>query len=299
MRVVDEQRHEVAQGEVGEIAIRGHDVMKGYWNRPEATAEAIDEDGWFYTGDIGRVDEDGYFFIVDRKKELIIRGGYNVYPREIEEVIYEHPAVLEAAVVGVRTTSWGRRSALRWRSNPAPRSRLRSCASTSRLRWPRTSIPATCGSSMSCPRARPAMAPGGGLAVVEIGARLFISQHTVAHRRALRPSCSTAATSATGKTLTFTTRDVRLGRLPLLARCQGPAGSGKGRSHRSRGERARLVESPHSPVRYGAAAFESWFRRGGGRSVVRRMHSHGTALTTRATSWPIRMTPGDPSPARA
>src|SRR5664279_5096198 len=74
--------------------------MKGYWRRPEATAAAI-PDGWFYTGDIGRVDEDGYFFIVDRKKELIIRGGYNVYPREIEEVIYEHPAVLEAAVVGV------------------------------------------------------------------------------------------------------------------------------------------------------------------------------------------------------
>ena len=101
MRVVDEQRHEVPEGDVGEIAIRGHNIMKGYWNRPEATAEAIDEDGWFYTGDIGRVDEDGYFFIVDRKKELIIRGGYNICPREIEEVFYEHPAVLEAAVVGL------------------------------------------------------------------------------------------------------------------------------------------------------------------------------------------------------
>jgi long-chain acyl-CoA synthetase len=86
---------------VGEIAIRGHNVMKGYWNRPEATAEAIDADGWFRTGDMARVDEDGYFFIVDRKKELVIRGGFNVYPREIEEVIYEHPAVAEAAVVGV------------------------------------------------------------------------------------------------------------------------------------------------------------------------------------------------------
>ena len=75
--------------------------MKGYWNRPDATAEAIDEDGWFYTGDMARVDEDGYFFIVDRKKDMIIRGGYNVYPREIEEVFYEHPAVLEAAVIGV------------------------------------------------------------------------------------------------------------------------------------------------------------------------------------------------------
>ncbi|MFF0736276.1 long-chain fatty acid--CoA ligase [Streptomyces chartreusis] len=90
----------VAPGEVGEIAIRGENVMKGYRNRPEATAEAV-RDGWFHTGDLARVDEDGYYFIVDRKKDLIIRGGYNVYPREIEEVLYEHPAVAEAAVVGV------------------------------------------------------------------------------------------------------------------------------------------------------------------------------------------------------
>ena len=101
MKVVGDDRNEVARGEVGEIAIRGPNVMKGYWNRPDATAEAIDEDGWFYTGDLARVDEDGYFFIVDRKKEMIIRGGYNIYPREIEEVFYEHPAVLEAAVIGV------------------------------------------------------------------------------------------------------------------------------------------------------------------------------------------------------
>ena len=98
MRVVDAAGAEVPQGEVGEIAIRGHNVMKGYWNKPEATAEAISADGWFRTGDIGRVDEDGYFYIVDRKKDLIIRGGYNVYPREIEEVLYEHPEVAEAAV---------------------------------------------------------------------------------------------------------------------------------------------------------------------------------------------------------
>ncbi len=75
--------------------------MKGYWNRPEATAEAIDAYGWFRTGDVARADEDGFYFIVDRKKDLIIRGGYNVYPREIEEVIYEHPAVREAAVIGI------------------------------------------------------------------------------------------------------------------------------------------------------------------------------------------------------
>ncbi|HEX2410386.1 MAG TPA: long-chain fatty acid--CoA ligase [Solirubrobacteraceae bacterium] len=86
---------------VGEIAIRGHNVMKGYWRNPDATRNAIDAGGWFRSGDLARVDEDGCYFIVDRKKELIIRGGYNVYPREIEEVIYEHPAVREAAVVGI------------------------------------------------------------------------------------------------------------------------------------------------------------------------------------------------------
>ena len=75
--------------------------MKGYWNRPDATAAAIDRDGWFRTGDLARVDADGYFFIVDRFKDMIIRGGYNVYPREIEEVLHEHPAVREAAVIGV------------------------------------------------------------------------------------------------------------------------------------------------------------------------------------------------------
>jgi long-chain acyl-CoA synthetase len=101
MKVVDADGNDLPIGEVGEIVIRGHNVMKGYWNRPDATKEAIDADGWFHTGDMAKVDEDGYFFIVDRKKDMIIRGGYNVYPREIEEVLYEHPAVGEAAVVGV------------------------------------------------------------------------------------------------------------------------------------------------------------------------------------------------------
>ncbi len=96
MKLID-----VSEDGVGEIAIRGHNVMKGYWNRPDATAAAIDPDGWFHTGDLARVDDDGYYFIVDRSKDMIIRGGYNVYPREIEEVLYEHPAVREAAVVGI------------------------------------------------------------------------------------------------------------------------------------------------------------------------------------------------------
>ncbi|MBN2623015.1 MAG: long-chain fatty acid--CoA ligase, partial [Acidimicrobiales bacterium] len=100
MRLVGSAGEEVAAGEVGEIAIRGHNLMRGYWGREDATREAV-PDGWLRTGDLARQDQDGYFFIVDRKKDLIIRGGYNVYPREIEEVLYEHPAVAEAAVVGI------------------------------------------------------------------------------------------------------------------------------------------------------------------------------------------------------
>ena len=106
MRVVNDDGDEVPQGDVGEIAIRGHNVMKGYWGQPEATAAAI-PDGWFRTGDMGRKDDDGYFYIVDRKKDLIIRGGYNVYPREVEEALYEHPCVAEAAVIGIPHDSLG------------------------------------------------------------------------------------------------------------------------------------------------------------------------------------------------
>jgi long-chain acyl-CoA synthetase len=90
----------VVSGEIGEIAIRGPQVMKGYWNRPEATAETFQED-WFLTGDMGYMDEEGYFYIVDRKKDLIIAGGFNIYPREIEEILYEHPAVKECVVAGI------------------------------------------------------------------------------------------------------------------------------------------------------------------------------------------------------
>jgi long-chain acyl-CoA synthetase len=106
MQVVDENDQPVAQGEVGEIVIRGHNIMKGYWRRPEATEEAM-RGGWFHSGDMARVDEDGFFYIVDRKKDLIIRGGYNVYPREVEEVLYEHPKIREAAVLGVPHDEWG------------------------------------------------------------------------------------------------------------------------------------------------------------------------------------------------
>jgi long-chain acyl-CoA synthetase len=101
MRIVDDTGHALRTGDVGEIQIRGHNVMKGYWNRPIDTAEVITTDGWFSSGDIGRMDEDGHFYIVDRKKSLIIRGGFNVYPREIEEVLHEHPSVVEAVVIGI------------------------------------------------------------------------------------------------------------------------------------------------------------------------------------------------------
>jgi long-chain acyl-CoA synthetase len=101
MRLIDDDGNDVPEGEVGEIAIRGVAVMSGYHNREDATRDAISEDGWFRTGDMAKVDEDGYYWIVDRKKEMIIRGGFNVYPREIEEVMYEHPAVREVAIVGI------------------------------------------------------------------------------------------------------------------------------------------------------------------------------------------------------
>ena len=101
VRVVDDQDRTLPPGpeHVGEIVVRGHNVMKGYYKNPEATAEAF-RGGWFHTGDLAYADPDGYLFVVDRLKDLVIRGGYNVYPREVEEVLYEHPAVVEAAVIG-------------------------------------------------------------------------------------------------------------------------------------------------------------------------------------------------------
>jgi long-chain acyl-CoA synthetase len=106
IRLVDERDEDVPPGDVGELVIRSPQVMKGYFGRDDATAEAM-RGGWFHTGDMATVDDDGYYFIVDRKKDMIIRGGYNVYPREIEEVLYEHPAIREAAVVGVPHESLG------------------------------------------------------------------------------------------------------------------------------------------------------------------------------------------------
>jgi acyl-CoA synthetase (AMP-forming)/AMP-acid ligase II len=106
VRIVDSQDREVPRGETGEIICRGPNVMKGYYKDPEGTAEALKE-GWLHTGDIGRMDEEGFVYIVDRKKDMIISGGENIYPREIEELLYHHPKIREAAVVGIPDPLWG------------------------------------------------------------------------------------------------------------------------------------------------------------------------------------------------
>ena len=106
IKLLDEEGDEVAVGEVGEICVRGPLVMQGYWNKPEETERAL-RNGWLYTGDLARRDEDGFFYIVDRSKDMIISGGFNVYPREIEDVLTRHPGVAEAGVIGVPDPKWG------------------------------------------------------------------------------------------------------------------------------------------------------------------------------------------------
>jgi long-chain acyl-CoA synthetase len=104
--IKDDQDRPLPDGERGEICIRGHNVMKGYLGRPDATKEAL-RGGWFHSGDVGVRDADGSYRIVDRKKDMVIRGGFNVYPREVEEVLFAHPEILEAAVIGVPHESHG------------------------------------------------------------------------------------------------------------------------------------------------------------------------------------------------
>jgi len=106
VRLLDDDGHAVPRGEVGEICVRGPLVMQGYWNKPEETAKAL-RHGWLYTGDMARQDADGYLYIVDRSKDMIISGGFNVYPREVEDALSQHPAVAAAAVVGVPDAKWG------------------------------------------------------------------------------------------------------------------------------------------------------------------------------------------------
>jgi long-chain acyl-CoA synthetase len=106
MQVVDDNDKELAIGALGEIVLRGENILKGYYRNPEATATAF-RNGWFHTGDIGYRDADGFYYIVDRKSDMIIRGGENIYPREIDEVLYQHPAVAAAATIGVPDELYG------------------------------------------------------------------------------------------------------------------------------------------------------------------------------------------------
>jgi len=106
MKVMDENDNEVKVGEIGEIVLKGPVVMSGYWNKPEETKEVL-RGGWLHTGDVGYVDGEGYFFIVERKKNMIIKAGENIFPREIEEVVYQHSKVSETAVVGVPDQIFG------------------------------------------------------------------------------------------------------------------------------------------------------------------------------------------------
>jgi len=106
VKIVDSEDREVPRGEIGEILCRGPNVMKEYYKDPQATAEAL-KGGWLHTGDIGRMDHEGFVYVVDRKKDMIISGGENIYPREIEEVLYRHPKIRDAAVVGTPDPLWG------------------------------------------------------------------------------------------------------------------------------------------------------------------------------------------------
>ena len=147
VKVVDPSGAELPTGEVGELVIQGPNIMKGYWNRPEATAEAF-VDGWFHSGDLARVDDEGFVYIVDRAKDMLIRGGENVYCAEVEAAMYEHPAVADAAVIGVPHEVLGEEVGavvcLRPGRDAAPRTACgRSCANGSR----RSRCRHTCGSA--------------------------------------------------------------------------------------------------------------------------------------------------------
>jgi len=107
VQIVDGDNNPVAAGVHGEVCIKGPNVMKGYWNRPEATAEAIDKLGWFHSGDIGYLDDEDFLFLCDRVKDMVISGGENVYPAEVESVLYGHPAIVEVAVIGLPDDKWG------------------------------------------------------------------------------------------------------------------------------------------------------------------------------------------------
>jgi Acyl-CoA synthetases (AMP-forming)/AMP-acid ligases II len=130
VQVRDTEGRVLGPDEVGEVMTRGPHTMHRYWRRPEATAETIEPDGWLHTGDIGRFDDEGYLHLLDRRHDVIISGGFNVYPREVEDALLSHPAVVEAAVVGLPDETWGERvaAAVVTRSSADPAEILEFCA---------------------------------------------------------------------------------------------------------------------------------------------------------------------------
>lgn len=106
VRIVDKMGRDVARGDIGEIIVKGPIIMSGYWNRPDLTAETI-RDGWLYTGDLARMDDQEYIYIIDREKDMYISGGENIYPAEIENILFTHPKVFDAGIVGVQDEKWG------------------------------------------------------------------------------------------------------------------------------------------------------------------------------------------------
>ena len=149
--MVDEEGRKVPLGEVGEIIVKGDTVMSGYWNNPEATARSL-RDGWLWTGDVGAFDEDGFLTLKDRSKDMIISGGSNIYPREIEDVLNLHPAVAECSVVGRPHPEWGEEVVAFVVARPGPRSRPPSSTSSASTTSRASSGRRTTASSTRCRR---------------------------------------------------------------------------------------------------------------------------------------------------
>ena len=141
VKIVDEDDQTLGPGEYGEICAKGKHIMMGYWKNPKLT-EAVLKGGWYHTGDMGYMDEDGYIFMTDRKADMIISGGENVYPKEVEDIIYQHPAVRECTVVSAPDAKWGEVVQAVVVLNPDSRRRKRRSSSTARrTTWPDTSVP--------------------------------------------------------------------------------------------------------------------------------------------------------------
>ena len=146
-KIVDEHGAVVPRGQIGELCTRGYSVMLGYWNNPDATREAIDGARWMHTGDLAVMDDEGYIKIVGRNKDMIIRGGENVYPREIEEFLFTHPAVADVQVIGVPDSKFGEEIVAWVKLHRAIRSRPRRCASSARAALPTSRRRGTSSSS--------------------------------------------------------------------------------------------------------------------------------------------------------